>query len=120
MRSYVCVMEEIAKECATATLYISSANSLSTAPIVISGTEEQKQKYLPGVVSGDSYIAFALTEPNAGSDAASLTTKAIKDGDSYILNGQKCFITFAPLANQSKSMQKPVLTKVLRVFPPLL
>ena len=97
MRSYVCVMEEIAKKCATATLYISSANSLSTAPIVLSGTQEQKELYLPGVVSGEAYIAFGLTEPNAGSDAASLTTKAVEDGDDYIITGRKCFITFAPL-----------------------
>jgi alkylation response protein AidB-like acyl-CoA dehydrogenase len=99
MRSYVCVMEEVAKKCVTATLYISSANSLSTAPIILSGTEEQKQKYLPGVASGESIISFGLTEPNAGSDAASLTTRAVKDGDGYILNGRKCFITFAPVAS---------------------
>ena len=98
MRSYVCVMEEIAKKCATATLYISSANSLSTAPIVISGTPEQKELYLPGVVDGSHYICFGLTEPNAGSDAASLTTRAEPDGDDYILNGRKCFITFAPMS----------------------
>ena len=101
MRSYVCVMEEIAKKCATATLFISSANSLSTAPIVISGTPEQKEKYLPGVVAGEEFIAFALTEPNAGSDAASMTTKAVEDGDDYILNGRKCFITMAPIAKYS-------------------
>ena len=98
MRSYVCVMEEIAKKCAVATLFISSANSLSTAPVVISGTEEQKELYLPGVVTGDEFIAFGLTEPNAGSDAAGMTTKAVEDGDSYILNGRKCFITMAPIA----------------------
>lgn len=101
MRSYVCVMEEIAKKCATATLYISSANSLSTAPIVISGTEEQKNEYLPGVVTGESLVAFALTEPNAGSDAAAMTTRAVEDGDSYILNGRKCFITMAPIADHA-------------------
>ena len=100
MRSYVCVMEEIAKKCATATLFISSANSLSTAPIVISGTPEQKEKYLPGVAAGENFIAFGLTEPNAGSDAASMTTRAVEDGDSYILNGRKCFITMAPIADQ--------------------
>ena len=98
MRSYVCVMEEIAKKCAVATLFISSANSLSTAPVVISGTEEQKELYLPGVVTGDEFIAFGLTEPNAGSDAAGMTTKAVEDGDSYILNGRKCFITMAPIS----------------------
>ena len=101
MRSYVCMMEEIAKKCATATLFISSANSLSTAPIVISGTPEQKEKYLPGIVAGEEMIAFGLTEPNAGSDAASMTTKAVEDGDSYILNGRKCFITMAPISKYS-------------------
>jgi alkylation response protein AidB-like acyl-CoA dehydrogenase len=101
MRSYIAVMEEISKKCATATLFISSANSLSTAPIVISGTKEQKGKYLPPVAAGDSFITFALSEPNAGSDAASLSSKAVDNGDSYILNGRKCFITLAPLASHS-------------------
>ncbi|MCI2106540.1 MAG: acyl-CoA dehydrogenase family protein [Intestinimonas sp.] len=101
MRSYVSVMEEVARKSATVSLYISSTNSLSTAPILLSGTEAQKKKYLPGVVTGESIIVFALTEPNAGSDAASLTTKAVKDGDDYILNGRKCFITFAPLADHA-------------------
>jgi alkylation response protein AidB-like acyl-CoA dehydrogenase len=101
MRSYALVMEEVARKCATATIFLSSANSLSTAPIILSGTEEQKQKYLPGVAAGESFIAFGLTEPNAGSDSASLTARAVKDGDSYILNGRKCFITLAPLANYS-------------------
>ena len=99
MRSYVCVMEEIAKKCAAATLFISSSNSLSTQPILLSGTEEQKEKYLPGVADGSSIISFALTEPNAGSDAGSLKTKAIKDGNDYILEGTKCFITMAPIAD---------------------
>ena len=99
MRSYVCVMEEIAKKSAVSTLYISSANSLSTAPIILSGTEEQKQTYLPGVADGTSCIAFGLTEPGAGSDAGSLKTKAVEDGDDYILNGTKTFITFGPKAD---------------------
>lgn len=96
-RSYVVVMEELAKKCATATLFVSSANSLSSAPILLFGTEEQKQNLLPGVASGEIKIAFGLTEPGAGSDAGSLVTKAVKDGDDYILNGRKCFITAAPL-----------------------
>lgn len=99
MRSYICVMEEIAKKSAVSTLYISSANSLSTAPIILSGTEEQKQKYLPGVADGTTCIAFGLTEPGAGSDAGSLSTKAVEDGDDYILNGTKTFITFGPKAD---------------------
>ena len=99
MRSYICVMEEIAKKSPVSTLYISSANSLSTAPIILSGTEEQKQTYLPGVAEGTSIIAFGLTEPGAGSDAGSLSTKAVEDGDDYILNGTKTFITFGPKAD---------------------
>lgn len=99
MRSYVAVMEEISRKCATATIFISSANSLSTAPILLAGTEEQKRKYLPGVAAGEYFIAFGLTEPGAGSDAASLSTKAVEDGDCYILNGRKCFITMAPMAS---------------------
>ena len=66
---------------------------------MLSGTDAQKEKYLPGVVAGEEFIAFGLTEPNAGSDAASLTTRAVEDGDSYILNGRKCFITMAPISN---------------------
>ncbi|MCR4673030.1 MAG: acyl-CoA dehydrogenase family protein [Lachnospiraceae bacterium] len=106
MRSYVSVMEEVARKCATATLYISSANSLSSAPILLFGTEEQKQKYLPGIVDNTAPIAFGLTEPGAGSDAASLSTKAVEDGDSYILNGRKTFITFAPKAKYTSIFAK--------------
>ena len=66
--------------------------------IVIDGTEEQKQKYLPKLASGEIIGSFALTEPEAGSDAASLRTSAVRDGDDYILNGTKRFITNAPEA----------------------
>lgn len=97
-RSYVVVMEELAKKCATATLFVSSANSLSSMPILLFGTEEQKNTLLPGLASGEIKIAFGLTEPGAGSDAGSLSTKAVKDGDDYILNGRKCFITAAPIS----------------------
>lgn len=67
--------------------------------IVIDGTEEQKKKYLPKLASGEIIGAFALTEPDAGSDAASLRTSAVKDGDSYVINGTKRFITNAPEAS---------------------
>lgn len=97
-RSYVVIMEELAKKCATASLFVTSANSLSSAPILLFGTEEQKQALLPGLASGALRIAFGLTEPGAGSDAAAITTKAVKDGDHYILNGTKCFITAAPIS----------------------
>lgn len=97
-RTYVCVMEEIARGCAVATSYLSGANSLASAPIILAGTEEQKRKYLPGIADNSAYVAFALTEPNAGSDAGGMTTKAVKDGEDYILNGRKTFITGATIA----------------------
>ncbi|MDR0818658.1 MAG: acyl-CoA dehydrogenase family protein [Oscillospiraceae bacterium] len=100
-RSYVCVMEEICKKSIAASLIMSSANSLSTAPMLLAGTEEQKQKYIPGIASGEDFMAFGLTEPGAGSDAGAMTTKAVEDGDSYILNGRKCFITGAPFAKNA-------------------
>jgi alkylation response protein AidB-like acyl-CoA dehydrogenase len=100
-RTYVCVMEEICKKSITCSLLFSSANSLSTAPLLLAGTEEQKKKYVPGIASGAEFMAFGLTEPGAGSDAGSLTTKAIEDGDYYILNGRKTFITGAPFAKNT-------------------
>ena len=100
-RTYVCVMEEICKVSITCSLIMSSANSLSTAPILLAGTEEQKQKYIPGIASGEDFMAFGLTEPGAGSDAGSMTTKAVEDGDFYVLNGRKTFITGAPFAKNA-------------------
>jgi acyl-CoA dehydrogenase len=67
--------------------------------VLLDGTEEQKQKYLPGIASGAIRISFALTEPEAGSDAASIRTSAVRDGDAFILNGTKRFITNAPEAD---------------------
>ena len=69
--------------------------------MLLVGTEEQKMKYIPGIASGKDFMAFGLTEPGAGSDAASMTTRAVEDGDSYILNGRKCFITGAPFAKNA-------------------
>ena len=101
-RSYVCVVEEICKKSVACALLFSSANSLSTAPILLAGTEEQKQKYIPGIAAGlDEFMAFAITEPGAGSDAASMTTKAVEKGDCYVLNGRKTFITGAPIAKNA-------------------
>ena len=101
VRTYVCVMEEICKASITCSLIFSSANSLSTAPLLLAGTEEQKQKYIPKIADGSEFMAFGLTEPGAGSDAVSMTTKAVEDGDSYILNGRKTFITGAPFAKNA-------------------
>lgn len=98
-RSYVLVMEEISRVSGVASLYVSSPNSLSGGPFLLSGNEEQKEKYLKPVVTGDKKVCFALTEPGAGSDAGGMTTAAVKDGDYYILNGRKTFITMAPLSD---------------------
>ena len=96
-RSYVCVMEELSRKCVTAVIYLGGSNGLGSAPLLLAGTEEQKRKYLPEIAGG-AYMAFGLTEPGAGSDAGAMTTSAVEDGDSYILNGRKCFITGAPIA----------------------
>ena len=96
---YVLAVEEIAKVDASLAISYSVATSLYGGPINNFGTEEQKKKYLPPVLSGKSLGAFNLTEPNAGSDAAGVITKAVRKGDHYVLNGLKCFSTNAPLAD---------------------
>lgn len=78
--------------------YIGTNNGIGSIGILLDGTEEQKQHYLPKLASGELLSSFCLTEPDAGSDAASLKTSAVRDGDSYILNGTKRFITNAPHA----------------------
>ena len=93
MLSYVICIEELAKVCGTTAVIMSAHNSLGCAPILDNGTEEQKRKYLPDLCSGRKLAAFALTEPNAGTDAGALQTTAVLEGDHYVLNGSKCFIT---------------------------
>jgi acyl-CoA dehydrogenase len=77
----------------------STTLGLCSQAILFNGTEPQKSEWLPQLASGDATASFALTEPQAGSDAGALTTKARKDGDSYVINGQKCYITNAPEAD---------------------
>ena len=76
-----------------------AAHTITSKGIVLYGNEEQKKKYLPGIADGKLFTAFALTEPGAGSDAASLKTKAVKKGDSYVINGTKQFITSGEIAD---------------------
>lgn len=86
------ITEELAKVCAgVATSYAASA--LGAEPIMLFGNEEQKRKYLPPIASGEKLAAFALTEPEAGSDVGGVKTRAVRDGDYYILNGTKQWIT---------------------------
>ena len=91
--AYVMAIEEISKVCATTGVILSAHTSLCCGPILKFGTEEQKQKYLVPLASGKKLGAFALTEPNAGTDAAGQQTKAVLDGDEWVLNGSKIFIT---------------------------
>jgi butyryl-CoA dehydrogenase len=97
--SYILAVEELAKVCGTSSVMVSAHTSLCAAPIYEHGTEEQKQKYLVPLANGTYLGAFGLTEAGAGTDAAMQQTKAVLDGDNYILNGTKIFITNAGYAD---------------------
>ncbi len=90
---YGMAVEELSRVCATTGVILSAHTSLCVNPILEFGTEEQKQKYLPKLSSGEWIGAFGLTEPNAGTDAAGQQTTAVLDGDEWVLNGSKIFIT---------------------------
>lgn len=96
---YSMAVEELSRVCATTGVIVSAHTSLCVAPILENGTEEQKQYYLPKLASGEWLGAFGLTEPNAGTDAAMQQTTAVLDGDEWVLNGNKIFITNAGYAH---------------------
>ncbi|HKL47985.1 MAG TPA: acyl-CoA dehydrogenase, partial [Candidatus Izemoplasmatales bacterium] len=96
---YVIAVEELSKACATTGVVLSAHTSLCAGPIYAYGTEAQKQKYLVPLARGEKLGAFALTEPNAGTDASKQETIAVEDGDDYIINGSKIFITNAGYAD---------------------
>ncbi len=91
--TYAMCVEELSKVCGTTGVIVSAHTSLCIDPILTYGTEEQKQKYVPDLASGKKIGAFGLTEPGAGTDAQGQQTKAVLDGDEWVLNGSKCFIT---------------------------
>ena len=95
----ILVVEELSKCCGTTGVIVSAHTSLCCAPIYENGTEEQKMKYLPALLSGEKIGAFGLTEPGAGTDAAGQQTTAVLEGDHYVLNGTKIFITNAGYAS---------------------
>lgn len=97
--AYAMCVEELSKVCGTTGVIVSAHTSLCCAPIFEHGTEEQKQKYLPKLCAGEWIGAFGLTEPNAGTDASGQQTTAVLEGDHYVLNGSKIFITNAGYAN---------------------
>ena len=93
--SYAQCVEELSKVCASTGVIVSAHTSLCATPIYLFGTEEQKKKYLVPLASGEKLGAFGLTEPGAGTDASGQKTTAVLDGDHYVLNGSKIFITNA-------------------------
>ncbi len=99
--SYAIAVEEVSRVCGAHGITVAAHNSLCSNHIYISGTEEQKQKYLTPLAKGEKIGAWGLTEPGAGSDAGETMTTAELDGDEWILNGQKTFITHGSVANTS-------------------
>ncbi|MFH1335062.1 MAG: acyl-CoA dehydrogenase [Candidatus Zixiibacteriota bacterium] len=97
--SYICAMEEFAKACAALMISLSVHNSLVCDAILNFGTPEQKKKYLPALARGEKIGAYSLTEPGAGTDAGGLKTTAILQGDHYLVNGTKTFVTNGGIAD---------------------
>ncbi len=97
--SYIMAVEELAKVCGTTAVILSAHTSLGSAPINDWGTEEQKKKFLTPLAKGEKLAAFGLTEPNAGTDAAGQQTTAVLDGDEWVLDGSKMFITNGEVAD---------------------
>ncbi|KJS20163.1 MAG: acyl-CoA dehydrogenase [Clostridiaceae bacterium BRH_c20a] len=97
--SYIVAIEELSRACASTGVIVETHTSLGSEPILDFGTEEQKRKYLPRLASGQIIGSFGLTESNAGSDAAGMQTFAVIDGDDYVINGSKIFISNAGIAD---------------------
>ncbi len=104
--SYVIALEEIGRVCASTGLTVEAHNTLGVGHIYERGNEEQRRKYLPNLLNGKGLAAWALTEPNAGSDAASMQTTAVREGDEWVLNGSKQFITSGSIAEVITVMAK--------------
>lgn len=109
--SYMIALEEISRVCGSTGITVEAHNSLGVGHIFEKGTEAQRKKYLPNLLNGKAIAAWALTEPNAGSDAASLQTTAVLDGDEWVLNGTKQFITSGDIAEVATVMAKTDKTK---------
>lgn len=96
--SYVIIVEELSKVCGSHGLTVAAHNSLGVSPILEFGTDQQKRKYLPDAASGKTLVSYGLTEPEAGSDAGGTKTTAVLDGDHWVINGTKSWITNATYA----------------------
>ena len=96
------VVEQISRACGGMGVAY-AVNALGSFPILLGASEEQKQRWLPGIASGDKLISFGLSEKDAGSDAGSMITKAEKDGDHYVINGEKKWNTGGAVASSTRS-----------------
>ena len=97
--SYIIIIEEVSRVCASLGLCLSVHNSVAVFPILAFGSQDQKQRWLPPLARGEKIGAFCLTEPNAGSDASGIEATAIKDGDQYLINANKVFVTNGGVAD---------------------
>lgn len=97
--AYALMIEEFARVSPVLSIYANTSNSLGAGPLLFCGTEEQKRKYVEPVAKGEKILVFALTEPGAGTDAGGTLTSAVADGDYFVLNGRKTFISGAPMAD---------------------
>ncbi|MBI3872333.1 MAG: acyl-CoA dehydrogenase family protein [candidate division Zixibacteria bacterium] len=104
--SYTIVLEELGHGCASHCTIVGAHNSLFAHPLLCFGTEEQKRFYLPPICSGEKFGSFSLSEPNAGSDAAAIEATAVPDGDHFVLNGNKIFVTNGAFADYIIVMAK--------------
>lgn len=97
--SYTIMIEELARVSTVLSLYANTSNSLGGGPLLLAGSKEQLEKYLVPAAKGEKILVFALTEPGAGSDAGGTSTTAVVDGDYFVMNGRKTFISGAPVAD---------------------
>ncbi len=115
--SYAAAIEEISKACAATGAIMAVHISAGIMPIYLFGTEEQKQKYIPALAGGEKIGAFALTEAGAGSDASRVATTAELDGEHYVLNGSKCFITMVARQKSIRYLPRPTSKKESKELP---
>ena len=119
--SYAIMIEELARISPVLSIYANTSNSLGGGPLLFAGTEEQLKKYLIPAATGEKILVFALTEPGAGSDAGGVTTTAIPDGDYFVLNGRKTFISGARWRTIASYLPEPTSRrKVQEASPHLL
>ena len=103
---YCKAIEEVSSRCGSTAIFINAHQSIGIKAILLFGNSAQKKQFLPSLAKGEKIAAFSLTEPNAGSDAAAIESTAVRRGDSYILNGSKCFISNFTVASVALIMAK--------------